>query len=100
MRQIPKQYLHFYSPAQISSMHIREQLRRALQERNELSRLEEEIIREAFTEIAQREMEINVTLDLNVYKRDLKRMKKGKENIVYILCDKNGCFKPIGVKNR
>ena len=99
MTKIPDDKKHFYSKDHLALRESRKNLKSIYQPTNlrQLSRLEQDIAKEAFNTIANESKEIHITLDSKIYAQDLQRMSDPlyNEDIVYILCDKEGNLKDL-----
>ena len=98
MKDVPTDKLFFYSEQHQSLRALRKQLEIAVGHSTvncgSLSRLEVEIVKEAFQTIAERGNEVLVTFDQDVYARDLEKMKAG-DHKVYLLCNKEGSLQDL-----
>ncbi len=92
MKEIPPDKLKFYNELQLRSRYWRNQLHRAMGDPKvnfgAVARLENEMVDEAFRNIARQGKEVQITSNQNVYTQDLER--KIEDGKVYILCNENG----------
>lgn len=92
MNEIPLDKLKFYSERQLKLRYWGNQLRRAMGDPKvnfgAVARLENEIVDEAFRNIAKQGKKVLITSDQRVYAQDLER--KIEDGKVYILCNDEG----------